>query len=207
MPPLSSSPDYFLNWADELGLGLSYLNTALGMDGGDSEADLPDLDLVTPEEPHLDHYHHNHTNGGDLSLFSTPARNEGQFQEAVALDHSAVSCCERCRELRGGHKDKPRPEGWLVFHKVYGVVPQEVLDTWRDEEKSRRAAPATVRHGHCTANKAGERPSPPQPPPPAGSCGEPICCNGGIAKMHVGRERNHPRRLPPVRQPPPWSCV
>lgn len=150
--------------------------------GGDSEADLPELEEVEPEAEGLP------PGKRQLSSRSHPLAN-GYHQQQERQEESGCKCCERCTEESAAEGmtalKQVTPEGWLVYDKVVGVVPYEVLEHWRTTEEDRRRV-----HGNGACCGSGESS---QGQTKRGTNG------GDVGRNHAPAKR---RSLPPVRRPP-----
>jgi len=214
----------YLPYAEEISILIAYVwawaREVVGWpeDSGDCEADLPELVNVAPEESVVDDVYTNGDHDWAAEMGEEDFIAESSSSAAAA---SGIGYCKTCREFQEAASKGKKPQGWLVFHKVYGVIPQEVLELWREEEKARLrcgcggggvvvvgggARSSTLRFSKDDVVKAS-----PRHPPPVGGNGNgvvhyksPGCCHGssGSGSVSNSYERNHPRRLPPVRRPP-----
>lgn len=163
------------------------------MDGGDAEADLPELEEVSSEAgdglpPE---------GGQQPGLSPAGAGVDGQHRCEGASGHapresggngaSSMGACQQCEKCRAGGggsgrvtvSKRVRPEGWLVYDKVVGVVPYEVLEHWKTEEEGRRRG----QEGHAVGNGH-------------------VKGHEGLADAGGSAVGPRPRVKPPVRRPP-----
>lgn len=179
--------DLLLSRLDEWGLlppalaswvGTGYL-WGWGMDSG---ADLPELeDLATPAPASGDEV----GRGGELQAAAKETarrpenghagRENARERQPQPLEDDGIAASKR-----------RRPSGWLVFDRVMGVVPCEVLEAWQERD---RAGQRAQQGGACSSCRPGRPPC---------SCKQPGIEGSGAASTGPRKRDGYP----PVRRPP-----